>query len=114
MTRINSSDQVLLLLRERLQRLGRERGARAPKAATGSSTPSPIARLQALAALEELPGDELRRGLVRALLTEEAGDAAANDAAFQAIADEVFRIIDGSEEGRDLIDRAARQLRAEG
>ena len=115
MTRVNSSDHVLLLLRERLQRLGKERAGRSAPAATGrKAAPSSRGRLQALAAFDGMGGEEMRRGLVRALLTEEIGEAAANDPAFQAVADDVFRMISGSPEGRDLIERAALQLRSSG
>lgn len=48
---------------------------------------------------------------MRALITEELSEGIANDGSFQAVADEVFRIISGTPEGRALIDRAAAQLR---
>jgi hypothetical protein len=112
MNRIGNADQVLVLLREQLQRLGRGKGAKARRAGAAlGSTPSPIARLQAKAGMDDLSGEEFRRTLVRALLTEELGDAMANDPSFQTVADDVFRIIGGTPEGKELIDRAARQLR---
>jgi hypothetical protein len=112
MNRIGNADQVLVLLREQLQRLGRGKGAKAGRTgAAQGATPSPVARLQAQAGLADLSGEEFRRTLVRALLTEELGDAMANDPSFQAVADDVFRIIGGTPEGQALIDRAARQLR---
>jgi hypothetical protein len=114
MTRVNNADHVLLLLRERLQRLDRGRGARAARAgASRAATPGPMARLQARAALDQVSGDEFRRTLVRALLTEEVGEAVANDPSFQAIVEDVFRMISATEDGRELIDRAGRELRAE-
>jgi hypothetical protein len=112
MTRIATSEQALVLLREQLQRLGRGRGAKVGRTgAAREATASPIARLQAQGGLEALSGDEFRRTLVRALLTEELGDAMANDPSFQAVADDVFRIISDTPDGQALIDRAARQLR---
>lgn len=115
MTRVSSSEHVLLLLRERLQRLDRGR-ARQPGRPAGSRAPTapPMARLQALAALDELPDEELQRTLVRALLSEELGEEVANDPSFQAVADEVYRMIGESEEGRALIEAAERELRAKG
>ena len=112
MTRIGHVDQVLLLLRERLQRLDRSRSGRSDRGGSARRpTAPPIARLQAIAAVDALPDHELRRTLVRALLAEEMGEAVASDPAFQGLADEVFRVIDASDDGRALIDAAARRLR---
>lgn len=111
MTRVNGTEHVLLLLRERLQRMERGRGARTAKARrSGARSEAPMARLQALAGLDQLPADELRRSLVRALLSEELGEDVASDPGFAAIADEVYRMISDSEEGRALIERASKEL----
>jgi hypothetical protein len=110
MTRISNADQVLHLLREQLQKIGRTRKERSSR--TGevrAPTPRPIARLQAMGSFEE--GEEFRRTLVRAILTEEMGEAMANDPAFQAVVDDVYRMISDSPGGQELIDRAGRQLR---
>lgn len=114
MTRVSQADQLLLLLRERLQRLDRGRAERKGGAAPARpATPKPLERLHAVAALDRLSEEETRRSLVRALLAQELGDGIANDPGFQKVADDVFRIISESEEGRALIDRAASQLRRE-
>ena len=110
MTRISNADHVLHLLREQLQKLGRTRQQRPGRATEArGSTPRPIARLQAMASLEE--GEEFRRTLVRAILTEEMGEAMANDPSFQAVVDNVYRMISATPDGQELIDRAGRQLR---
>jgi hypothetical protein len=115
MTRINGSEQVLALLREQLRRVENGRAARATRTgAQGAGTPPALARARAMAALDGLSDEDRRRTLVRALLTEELGDGLANDASLQALFDDVFRIIGSTEEGRDLMDRAVRQLREEG
>jgi hypothetical protein len=111
MTRISSSEQVLLLLRERLQRLDRGKAGRSGAAGARGSTASPLVRLQGLAALDELPSEELRRTLVRALLSEELGEEVAIDPSFQAVSDEVYRMIGESEQGRALMDAAEKALR---
>jgi hypothetical protein len=111
MTRITGSDQVLLLLRERLQRMDRGRtGATARAGRTAGPGTDGASRLQALAGARALAPDEFKR----ALLTEELGDAVAHDPAFQAIADDVYRVISQSDEGRELIERASSALRAKG
>lgn len=115
MTRIGQADQILLLLRERLQRMDRARAGRSGRAGdVRQATARPLARLQEMSALDQLSDEDFRRTLVRALLAEELGDGIAADPAFQSLADDVFRIIGESEEGRSLIDRAAEQLRRPG
>lgn len=112
MTRVTSSDHVLLLLRERLQRLDRARGSKVSRTGGAQkSTPPPMERLQALAALDQVSGEEFQRSLVRAVLSEELGEAVVNEPAFQSIAAEVFQVITATPEGRALIERAARELR---
>ena len=111
MTRISNADHVLLLLREQLQKIGQSRKERTSRSATvRSSTPRPIARLQAMGSLEE-GEEEFRRTLVRAILTEEMGESMANDPSFQAVVDNVYRMISATPDGQELIDRAGRQLR---
>jgi hypothetical protein len=110
MTRISNADHVLVLLREQLQKIGKSRKERTARSGTvRGSTPRPIARLQAMGSLEE--GEEFRRTLVRAILTEEMGEAMANDPSFQAVVDNVYRMISATPDGQELIDRAGRQLR---
>jgi hypothetical protein len=110
MTRISNSDHVLVLLREQLQKIGKSRKERTARgSAVRGSTPRPIARLQAMGSLEE--GEEFRRTLVRAILTEEMGEAMANDPSFQSVVDNVYRMISATPDGQELIDRAGRQLR---
>lgn len=113
MTRIGNVDQVLLLLREQLQRAGKGRQA-ARKLRTGPVAPRPLDRVRALAAMESLNDDELRRALVRGILTEEFGEGVGNDAALQAIVDDVVRIIGDTQGGPDLIGRAIAQLKESG
>jgi len=113
MTRIGNVDQVLLLLREQLQRAGKERQA-ARKSRAGPAAPRPLDRVRALAAMDSLNDDELRRAVVRGILTEEFGEGVGNDAALQAIIDDVVRIIGETPGGPDLIGRAVAQLKASG
>lgn len=113
MNRIGNVDQVLLLLREQLQRSGRTRGAAAKGRAADAEASSarPIDRVRALAILDTLDEEDLRRAVVRGLLAEQFGEAVGNDPALIAIVDEVSRIIGETPEGRDLMDRAVAQLK---
>jgi hypothetical protein len=113
MTRISNVDQVLLLLREQLQRTAKGRET-ARKSRTGRADPAaarPLDRVRALAALDTLNEDEVRRALVRGMLTEEFGEGVGNDAALQRIVDDVVRIIGETPGGGELLDRAVAQLK---
>jgi hypothetical protein len=113
LTRISNVDQVLLLLREQLERASRHRGAeRSDKAVrTQNVTARPLERAKALAAFDGMEPNEVRRTVVRGLLVEAFGEGAANDPAFQAVVDDVFRIITEMPGGSALIDQAVDQLR---
>lgn len=113
MTRIGNVDQLLLLLREQLQRAGKGRQA-IRKSRIGPAAPRALDRVRALAAMESLNDDELRNAVVRGILTEEFGEGVGNDAALQAIIDDVVRIIGETQGGPELIGRAVAQLKENG
>lgn len=73
--------------------------------------PRPVERLRAMAGFDALGDDERRRAVVHGLLTEELGEAVANDPAFAAVLDEVLRIVGDMPGGHELIDRAATAMR---
>lgn len=114
MTRIGNIDQVLLLLREQLQRAGRGKAARKEAGAVDRSVRKPLDRIRALAALDTLGEDGLRHAVVRGLLTDQFGDGVSNDPAFATIVDDVFRIIGETPGGIELVDRAVAQLKEQG
>lgn len=107
MTQIGAIDQVVLLLREQLQRSERARGARRSE----ERPATPQQRLAALATVRDLPDRDFRRAVVRGLLGERLGEALAADPAFEAMSAEVLRIIDASDEGRALLDRVVAEFR---
>lgn len=113
MTRVGNVEQVLLLLREQLRRADRGRAAQRGSSA-GRAAPAdarPLDRVRALAALESLDEGEVRRAVVRGILTEAFGEAVANDAPLQRVADDVLRIIDEMPGGPELIGGAVAQLK---
>lgn len=115
MTRIGNVDRALLLIREKLQRMDRNRLGRTGRSGSAKKgTERPLARLQAGEALDQLTSEEFRRTLVRAVLTEELGDGIANDSGFQPLVEDVWRLLNESEEGRELIERAVKQMRSSG
>lgn len=109
MTQIAATDQILLLLREQLQRSDRTR----TRAVRGEGrTAAPQQRIAALAAIKDLPERDFRRALVRSLLSERLGEALVADPAFDAVTGEVLRIIEDSDDARVLLDRVAAGFRA--
>lgn len=112
MTRIGTIEQVMLLLREQLQRSNRGRGPEHKRAEqAGVATPRPLDRVRALAAFDDLPEEEMRRAVVRGMLAEEFGDAIGTDAAFTRLVDEVAHAIEVLPGGPDLMAQAIAQLK---
>lgn len=109
MTRIGTTDQILLLLRDQLQRTERGRARTADPQEGRPATPQQ--RIEALAAVKDLPDREFRRAFLRSLLSERLGEALVADPAFDAVTGEVLRMIEDSDEARALLDRAAAGLR---
>jgi hypothetical protein len=109
MTQIAPTDQILLLLREQLQRKDRTRSRTMGPQEGRPSTPQQ--RIEALATVKDLPERDFRRALIRSLLSERLGEALVADPAFDAVTGEVLRIIEGSDEARGLLDRVAADFR---
>lgn len=112
MSRIGNVDQVLLLLREQLQRAGQTGGRNeVGKAAKQTKADQrPLDRARATAALQSIDPEERRRLVVRSLLAEEFGEQAAADPAFATIVDRVLGLVRDMPGGAELIDRALAQL----
>ncbi|MCB5423821.1 hypothetical protein H0274_01010 [Altererythrobacter sp. CC-YST694] len=116
MTRINQVDQVLLLLRQQLQRLDKSGRARKGSAssATGVQRRSPAAgRVEAVLRADDLSDEDLARTLISALLVDEFGEAAANDPAFLHMAGEVHRIIAADPQAAKLLGEAIKGVRGD-
>lgn len=114
MTRISNVDQVLMLLRQQLQRLGKS-----DRSAKGSGTaairaerrPPAPARIEAVLRNTALSDEELARALIQAMLVDEFGEAIANDHKFQHVSAEVYRIIAQDGETRRVLSAALAGLR---
>lgn len=114
MTRISNVDQVLMLLRQQLQRLGK-----ADRSAKGSSTaamraehrpPAPI-RIEAVLRDAPLSEEDLARTLIQAMLVDEFGEAVANDHKFQNVSAEVYRLVAQDPEASRVLSAALAGLR---
>jgi hypothetical protein len=109
MTQISATDQILLLLREQLRRSERGRVRGIEHEQRKSATPQQ--RIEALAAIRDLPERDFRRALVRGLLGERLGEELVAEPAFEAVTGEVLRLIEASPEAQQLLDRVARDFR---
>lgn len=112
LTRVTTSDQVLILLREQLQRIGKGRASRASRSGSSDKAGNqPMIRLRALAGRDGLSEEEFRRTFVRALLAEQLGERVALDPGFQQVVDDVYRIVSDDAEATGLMSRALDRLR---
>ena len=111
MTRVSNTDQVLLLLRQQLQRMSGKPGAkRAAKTESGKAPQQAISRLKALAQLEDLNSDDFERTLIQGLLIDEFGEGIVNDPRFQKLVEKVLAIISSDQQTRQLLMGAKREL----
>lgn len=112
MTQISRVDQAILLLKDRLGKLG-ERKAGAARGGAAAARPDAENRLtpiRHLARQGEIEERDLRRAFVRTLLADTLGEELATGLEFQAIADRVTVMLEEDEAGRDLLNRALAEL----
>lgn len=105
MTRIGPTEQILVLLRTRLEQSART-ALEVPKEA-----PDGQARLQALAGVRDLPDRSFRRALVRGLLADRIGEELAGDPAFDQVVRDVLDLVEGNPETAALLEEAGAALR---
>lgn len=117
MTTIGRIDQAILVLKDRLKRLGEpaSRGASGADGASGATgtadiASDPLLSLRQMVRQRKLSHEELRKALVRTLLAESVGEALASSLEFQSIADRVTAMLEQNDAGLDLINRALSEL----
>jgi hypothetical protein len=114
MTRISNVDQVMLLLRQQLQRMSksdRQQKTGNVSAATPQRREAAVGRIEEITRADELSEDDLARTLVSALLVDEFGEAVANDPKFQSLVGEVHRIIAADADGKALLQDALKDVK---
>ena len=109
MSQVGRADHVVLQLRAELQRLARAR-AQGKAASPQRVTAGPLQRLRALEGSDPAGSGEFRKKFVRALMTEEFGEAVGNQPEFERITSEVWRLIEEDAETRTMLEEAIRQL----
>jgi hypothetical protein len=114
MPRITNSEQVILFLRNRLQRSGKSQKRNRTKSISGSLEipKAPLERVQSMAQGESLSDDDIKKALIRGLLTEEFGSGVANDPGFQKVVDDVLQAISEDENGVSLLESSILEIKA--
>lgn len=112
MTRITNSDQIMLLLRQQLQRTtGRKDASRTNRSTRGRETPkNAAARIRAIGQLSDFSSEDFERALIQSLLAEELGEGLLNDPRFQKIVDNVLSMLASDAATRRLIGDAREAL----
>lgn len=112
MARITTRDSVLLLLQEQLARLAAERGASSTARGTSLAAEStPLKRLRRKMDADDVSDEDRARALVRSILLEAMDEGLGADPRFNAMTDEVARIIRSSEGGDALVAAVFTRLR---
>lgn len=110
MSSITRIDQAVLLLRDRLKRLNERASPARSSQAHPTGRSDPLVSLRQLVQQGGIAPDELRKGLVRTLLADSLGQELADSLEFQSISDQVLRILEGSDAGRALVEKALSEL----
>lgn len=105
-------EQAVLLLRAKLDRLqsAQQRSGAAAAAQQGSVTDAPLEPLRRMLHEGRMTQSELRRALVRNQLAGTFGSKLATSIELEAIADQVTGMLEASDEGLALLDRALHEL----
>jgi hypothetical protein len=112
---ISNVDRLVLILRQRLQERARASsvGKRHAKgAAAGEGPANPMDTVQALAAVEAVDDQQLKRALIQGVLAENLGRGLINDASFQQMVDRVTDTLDRDPDLGGLLARVVADLRA--
>lgn len=112
MASINRVDQAILLLQDRLKRLQERTGSKPADLgkAQKSDRPDALAPLRRMTQQGGISDEDLRRALVRTLLSNALGAELVSSLEFNSIADQVLRIMESNDVGRDLLSRALSDL----
>ena len=112
MTRVGNTDQIMALVRSQLQRMAkRERSGKNQKVdRPGTRVLTQQERVQALREIRDLTEEEFTRGLVRAFLTEEFGEAIAGSSGFQQAVESTSRVIQADPQILALLRQVRQEL----
>lgn len=111
---VSNVDQIVHVLRQRLQERSKAGRGERRGSATGAiqARPGGLERLRSIAAVENLDERQLRRALVQSLLVERFGGDVLNDAKFQQVIDEVLAALESDQATSRLVGQVTSALRA--
>jgi len=113
---ISNVDQLVLLLRQRLE--ARTAGSRSSKSGKANGPKSPArdalgaGAVAALAAVDNVDDRQFHRALIQNILVEKFGAHLVNEAQFQQVVDQVSAYLETDEEASRLLARVTGDLRA--
>ncbi|HEY5723950.1 MAG TPA: hypothetical protein VIT45_16695 [Allosphingosinicella sp.] len=109
---VSNADRLLQLLRQRLAERARTRGAAAGgrKESAPRGSAGPVDRIETVPGIEDRDGRGARRRVIQALLADQFGKGAINEAEFQQIVDRVVDAIESDPEAGKLMERVLREL----
>ncbi|WP_371395844.1 hypothetical protein [Fretibacter rubidus] len=112
MTRITSTDQVMLLIQAQLQKKKKteKKKTTGPSVSKKEAKPRPLSRFRSMLDQDALPENEVHRALITGVLTEKFGASLANDPSFQGVIDNVLKVISDDSDGKALLEKAMSEL----
>lgn len=111
---ISNVDQIVLILRQRLQERTRAvtSKSKAPAAASNAGRPAKLLSVRSLASVEGVDDPQLRRTLVENILSDQFGADLVNEGEFQQVVDQVTTALEDDEQASALLTRLVSELRA--
>lgn len=111
MTRVTASDQIIFLLRAKLEHAAAlKKRDKAGRVRSTPRDPPSVERIRALAQVDTLSDEDFGRSMIQGLLVEAFGEAMVNDPKFQQIVTRVAMLLSDDDEGRELLAAARRDL----
>jgi hypothetical protein len=112
---ISNVDQIILVLRQRLQQRSKTaalKGGGGVSRTQGRIAPAKLASVKSLASLDGVDDRLLRRTLIQNILSDQFGPDLVNDARFQQVVDQVTETLEEDEQGSRLLAGLLAELRA--
>ncbi|HWE45780.1 MAG TPA: hypothetical protein VG407_07105 [Caulobacteraceae bacterium] len=111
---ISNVDQIVLILRQRLQERARAAASKnkTPPGVSNARRPARLQSVRSLAAVEGVDDPQLRRTLVQNILSDQFGAELVNEAQFQQVVDQVTVALEENEQASVLLTRLVSELRA--
>lgn len=113
MTRITNADQVVIILRNQLQRMQStpKKQKTDSKKTRDTEGENPLDRLKSLAESEQFSDAEMHRALVQSILTHEFGTEISNDPKFQSIISQISQLLGSDDDTKQLMQSALSELK---